>query len=162
MTRVFIGVGSNVEREKHVQAAFAELSLLGKKLRGSGVYECDPVGFDSHPFYNLVIELETELPLTEFSHLLRNIEIKWGREEQAKKYQDRTLDLDIILFGDMISETKPELPRSDIFKFPFVIQPLYDLCPELVVPGDGRTVEQIWQQMGGMENLSLVDFSFNY
>ena len=160
MTRTYIGVGSNVEREKHVKAAFQELSLLGCNLRASGVYECDPVGFDSNPFYNLVFELETALSLTEFSHFLRNIEMKWGREEHAQKYQDRTLDLDIVLFGDVISAKQPEIPRSDIFKYPFVIQPLNDLCPELVVPGDGRTIQQIWQQMDGIETLSLVDFSF--
>jgi 2-amino-4-hydroxy-6-hydroxymethyldihydropteridine diphosphokinase len=157
MTTAYIGVGSNIDREKHVQAAYAELASVATTLRSSRVYECAPVGFDSHPFYNLVFEVETELSLTEFSHFLRITEIKWGRDENAQKFQDRTLDLDIVLFGEVVSEASPQLPRSDIFKYPFVIQPLYELCPERVVPGDGRTVKQIWQQMDGYDTLSPVN-----
>ncbi len=157
MTTVYVGVGSNIEREKHIKAAFNALASVATRLRASTVYECDPVGFDSHPFYNLVLELETDLSLPAFSHFLRRTEIKWGREEQALKYQDRTLDLDIVLFGELVSDAHPQLPRSDIFKFPFVIQPLYELCPERIVPGDGRTIKQIWQQVGGYDTLSPVD-----
>jgi 2-amino-4-hydroxy-6-hydroxymethyldihydropteridine diphosphokinase len=60
--------------------------------------------------------------------------------------EPRTVDLDIILFGEQISQQTPELPRSDIFKYAFVLQPLLELCPQLVVPNDGRTIEQIAQQ----------------
>jgi 2-amino-4-hydroxy-6-hydroxymethyldihydropteridine diphosphokinase len=158
MTTVYVGVGSNVDREKHVKAAFTALSSVASELRSSRVYECDPVGFDSQPFYNLVFEVETDLSLVEFSHFLRETEITWGREKQAQKYQDRTLDLDILLFGDLVSTASPQIPRDDIFKYPFVIQPLYELCPERVVPGDGRTVQQIWGQMDGYDTLSPVDF----
>ncbi|HDY8200114.1 TPA: 2-amino-4-hydroxy-6-hydroxymethyldihydropteridine diphosphokinase, partial [Vibrio vulnificus] len=63
------------------------------------------------------------------------------------------------LFGECISSQKPELPRSDIFKYPFVIQPLYDLQPDLVIPGDGRTVEEIWQTARDLDTLKAVDFS---
>lgn len=160
MTTAYIGVGSNIDREKHVLAAYSELASVATGLRASRVYECDPVGFNSQPFYNLVVEVETELSLADFSQFLRSAERKWGRDENAQKYQDRTLDLDIVLFGDLVSQAAPQLPRSDIFKFPFVIQPLYELCPERVVPGDGRTIKQIWQQMDGYDTLSPVDISF--
>ncbi|EGR0749699.1 TPA: 2-amino-4-hydroxy-6-hydroxymethyldihydropteridine diphosphokinase [Vibrio vulnificus] len=159
MNTVYIGVGSNIEREKHARAAWQELSLLGEALQASPIYECAAVGFDSHAFFNFVIRLNTSMTLEELASQLRQIELKWGREENAAKYQDRTLDLDIVLFGDCISSQKPELPRSDIFKYPFVIQPLYDLQPDLVIPGDGRTVEEIWQTARDLDTLRAVDFS---
>ncbi|AXX60905.1 2-amino-4-hydroxy-6-hydroxymethyldihydropteridine diphosphokinase [Vibrio vulnificus] len=159
MNTVYIGVGSNIEREKHVRAAWQELTLLGEALQASPIYECAAVGFDSHAFFNFVIRLNTSMTLEELASQLRQIELRWGREENAAKYQDRTLDLDIVLFGECISSQKPELPRSDIFKYPFVIQPLYDLQPDLVIPGDGRTVEEIWQTARDLDTLKAVDFS---
>ncbi|EPR7134767.1 TPA: 2-amino-4-hydroxy-6-hydroxymethyldihydropteridine diphosphokinase [Vibrio vulnificus] len=159
MNTVYIGVGSNIEREKHARAAWQELTLLGEALQASPIYECAAVGFDSYAFFNFVIRLNTSMTLEELASQLRQIELRWGREENAAKYQDRTLDLDIVLFGECISSQKPELPRSDIFKYPFVIQPLYDLQPDLVIPGDGRTVEEIWQTARDLDTLKAVDFS---
>ncbi|MCU8405602.1 2-amino-4-hydroxy-6-hydroxymethyldihydropteridine diphosphokinase [Vibrio vulnificus] len=159
MNTVYVGVGSNIEREKHARAAWQELTLLGEALQASPIYECAAVGFDSHAFFNFVIRLNTSMTLEELASQLRQIELRWGREENAAKYQDRTLDLDIVLFGECISSQKPELPRSDIFKYPFVIQPLYDLQPDLVIPGDGRTVEEIWQTARDLDTLKAVDFS---
>ncbi|KAB0481071.1 2-amino-4-hydroxy-6-hydroxymethyldihydropteridine diphosphokinase [Vibrio sp. IB15] len=157
MTIAYVGVGTNIDRDKHARVAWKELQSLGTNLKCSKIYHCEPVGFDSHPFYNFVIELDTPLSLTEFSQELRKIEYKWGRAQDAHKLQDRNLDLDIVLFGDEISESAPELPRSDIYKYPFVTQPLYDLCPARVIPQDGRTVSEIWQKMQQLDSLSVVD-----
>ncbi len=139
--------------------AYRELQKLGDELLVSPIYECEPIGFSSQNFYNFVIALRTALSLEELSYKLREIEFKWGREENAQKYQDRTLDLDIVLFGECISTQKPELPRSDIFKYPFVTKPLFDLEPNLVIPGDGRTVADIWQLMQPVDSLTPVTFS---
>jgi 2-amino-4-hydroxy-6-hydroxymethyldihydropteridine diphosphokinase len=157
MTIAYVGVGSNVERDRHSRAAIEELSKLDSQLRVSTIYECGAVGFDSAPFYNFVVELRTGMTLTEFSRCLRSIEFRWGRRKDATKYQDRTLDLDIILFGEQVSDRDPELPRSDIYKYPFVIQPLYELAPELTVPGTTTTIKQLWQQTDGLGTLQAVD-----
>lgn len=159
MITVYIGVGTNIDREQHAKVAYNELQQLGEDLLVSPIYECEPIGFSSQNFYNFVITLRTALSLEEFSHRLREIEFKWGREENAQKYQDRTLDLDIVLFGELISTQKPELPRSDIYKYPFVTKPLYDLNPHLVIPGDGRTVADIWYAMQPVDSLKPVSFS---
>lgn len=161
MNTVYIGVGSNIEREKHVRAAWQELALLGEELHASPIYECAAVGFDSHAFFNFVVRLKTAMTLDDFSFQLRQIELKWGREENAAKYQDRTLDLDIVLYGDCVSENDPVLPRPDIYRYPFVIQPLYELCPQRVIAGDGRTVEQIWQQAQDLASLTPVPIWFS-
>ncbi|MFC1234684.1 2-amino-4-hydroxy-6-hydroxymethyldihydropteridine diphosphokinase [Vibrio sp. F74] len=160
MTIVYVGVGTNVDRIKHTHAAINELFLLDNQRKVSPIYECAPVGFDSSSFYNFVVELSTNKKLTDFSHELRKIELKWGRPEDAKKCQDRNLDLDILLFGDEVSPHSPTVPRDDIFKYPFVIQPLFDLVPELVIPSDGRRVKEIWQIMDHLESLTKVDFVY--
>jgi len=160
MVMAYVGVGTNIERVKHSRAAIDEMSNLGDHIRVSAVYESAPMGFNSGSFYNFVIELNTTQTLTEFSHALRNIEFKWGRSSNAQKYQDRSLDLDILLFGNEISARSPVVPREDIFKYPFVIQPLYDLVPDLVIPNDGRSVKKIWQKMDNFESLSIVDFVY--
>ncbi len=159
MITAYIGVGTNIDREQHAVVAYRELQKLGDELLVSPIYECEPIGFSSQNFYNFVIALRTALSLEELSYKLREIEFKWGREENAQKYQDRTLDLDIVLFGECISTQKPELPRSDIFKYPFVTKPLFDLEPDLVIPGDGRTVADIWQLMQPVDSLTPVTFS---
>ncbi|CAH8209790.1 2-amino-4-hydroxy-6-hydroxymethyldihydropteridine diphosphokinase [Vibrio aestuarianus] len=161
MITAYVGVGSNIDRHKHVEAAVRELSQIGDNLRISTIYECASVGFNSGAFYNLVVALDTTLTLSEFALQLRDIEHRWGRDLQAKKFQDRTLDLDIILFGEEVSAQDPELPRSDIFKYPFVIQPLYDLSPELIIPNDDRSVRQIWQQSINLGSLNSVEPWFN-
>lgn len=161
MITAYIGIGSNIDRRKHIQAAIEELRALGQDVRISTIFECEAVGFESHAFYNLVVEMKTELSLTDFSRQLRDIELKWGRAADAGKFEPRTVDLDIILFGDQVSSAKPELPRSDIFKYAFVLQPLMELCPQLVVPQDGRTIEQIWQQSDFSVALEPVAQWFN-
>ncbi|WP_122046562.1 2-amino-4-hydroxy-6-hydroxymethyldihydropteridine diphosphokinase [Vibrio atlanticus] len=159
MTIAYVGVGTNIDRDKHARVAWAELQSLGTNLKCSKIYHCEPVGFKSHSFYNFVVEIDTSLSLTEFSQHLREIEFKWGRPQDAHKLQDRKLDLDIVLFGEVVSESDPELPRSDIYKYPFVTQPLYDLCPARVIPQDGRTVSEIWQKMQQLDTLSVVDIT---
>lgn len=161
MITTYIGIGSNIERRKHIQAAVEELRELGSEVRLSTIFECEAVGFDSHAFYNLVVEMKTSLTLTDFSRQLRDIELKWGRAVDAGKFEPRTIDLDIILFGEHVSCDKPQLPRSDIFKYAFVLQPLMELCPQLVVPKDGRTIEQIWNQTSFSGALTAVPLWFN-
>lgn len=156
MITAYIGVGSNLEREKHIEAAIVELSHIGEELRLSPIYECEAVGFNGEAFYNLVVEMKTAMELTDFSRALRKIELRWGRKEDAAKFEPRTLDLDIILFGEHVSRHKPQIPRDDIYQYAFVIQPLYELCPNLVVPNDGQTIAQIHQKAGHIESLKIV------
>lgn len=156
MTSVYVGIGSNIDKHKHIEVAVDELSGLGQFIRQSTIYESPSLGFRGAPFFNLIVEIQTSLTLEVFAKFLRDIEIRWGRALEAQKYQDRTLDLDIILFGDMIRDSSPQLPRKDIYHYPFVIQPLYELSPDLVIPGDGRTVRDIWLQAEHLDVLRAV------
>ncbi|MGC9422705.1 2-amino-4-hydroxy-6-hydroxymethyldihydropteridine diphosphokinase [Vibrio sp.] len=161
MITCYIGIGSNIERRKHIEAACRALTQLGERLRLSTIYQCESLGFDSHPFYNLVVELQTALPLTTLAEKLRAIEHGYGRALDAQKFQDRTLDLDLILYGDAISDQSPKIPRPDIYYYPFVIQPLYELCPQLSIPGDEQTVEQIWLKAANLACLTPVPLWFS-
>ncbi|GEA60364.1 2-amino-4-hydroxy-6-hydroxymethyldihydropteridine diphosphokinase [Vibrio comitans] len=165
MTQTYLGIGTNIERDKHAQAAIIELQRLGVNLQVSTIYRCPATGFDGAEFYNFVVGMDTNLALPEFSRRLRALEVAYGRPENAVKQQDRTLDIDILLFGEEVSQQSPQLPRRDIFKFNFVLQPLYELCPERIVPCDGRSVGQIWEQefqsIGGMSNLTATSLNLS-
>ncbi|WP_415720125.1 2-amino-4-hydroxy-6-hydroxymethyldihydropteridine diphosphokinase [Photobacterium ganghwense] len=145
MTTVYISLGSNIEREYHIQAAIAELQKLGADFQVSTVFEAEPVGFSGPNFYNCVVAMKTSLSLDKLHQTLKQLEIKYGRSPEAAKYQSRTLDLDLLMYGDTIQQSQPILPRTDIFRFAFVLQPLAELNPELTIPGDGRTIAQLWQ-----------------
>ena len=157
MITTYISVGSNIEREKHIVAALEELTQLGSRLRASRVFEAEPVGFEGSNFFNLVIELETSLSLPLLAKRLREIELKWGRKPDAKKNEDRTLDLDILLYGEQVSIDAPVLPRQDIYKFAFALWPMAELCPEKKIPGDGRTFSQLWHSFNHTQSLWPVE-----
>ncbi|WP_064605957.1 2-amino-4-hydroxy-6-hydroxymethyldihydropteridine diphosphokinase [Photobacterium sp. J15] len=144
MTTVYISIGSNIEREYHIRAAVTELKTLGTGIEVSRIFEAEPVGFSGPNFYNCVLAMETALPLEHLQQNLKQLELSYGRAPDAQKNQSRTLDLDILLYGDLVQDCAPQLPRSDLYKFAFVLLPMMELCPELEIPGDGRTVSQLW------------------
>ena len=162
MITTYIGIGSNISPEKNVKIAIDELHQLGEVTKVSTVYEAEPVGFSGHNFFNLVVELKVYHSLSELGALLRAIEIKWGREVNAKKNQDRTLDLDILLYGDLVSESDPKLPREDLFKFAFAILPMVELNPDLIIPNTQRTISEIWAEFPYSQSLkpALLNLTF--
>ncbi|MGR6832423.1 2-amino-4-hydroxy-6-hydroxymethyldihydropteridine diphosphokinase [Aliivibrio wodanis] len=162
MITTYIGVGSNIAPEKHVKAAIDELKALGDVTNISTVYEAEPVGFSSNNFFNLVVELKVTHSLTELGARLREIEIKWGREPSAQKNQDRTLDLDILLYGDVVSESDPTLPREDLFKFAFAILPMVELNPDLIIPSTQRTISEIWAEFSYSQSLKPVVLNLTF
>lgn len=157
MIFAYVGIGSNIDRHKHIEAAIDALRKVDPTLRLSSIYESSAIGFTGNPFFNLVVEIKSSLTLEAFSEQLRSIEFQLGRPKNAKKLQDRTIDLDLVLFGDHVNHQSPTIPREDIYKYPFVIQPLYELCPELIIPKDGRSVRQIWQLADSKETLTKVE-----
>jgi 2-amino-4-hydroxy-6-hydroxymethyldihydropteridine diphosphokinase len=161
MITAYVSIGSNVDKYLHTELAIKALIELDLTARFSTIYESAAFGFHGDSFFNLIAEVKTTETLDAFARTLRDIEFRLGRTLNAKKKQDRTVDLDIILFGDCISEEVVKVPRQDIYDYPFVIQPLYELCPDLVIPGDGRTVGQIWQRFNSFVGLTKVELWFN-
>ncbi|MGY3861554.1 2-amino-4-hydroxy-6-hydroxymethyldihydropteridine diphosphokinase [Aeromonas lacus] len=145
MTTIYISLGSNIERERHIRAGLDALHAEFGELRVSRVFESEAVGFNGRPFYNLVAAAETDLPLVAVCQLLREMEFAHGREPDAKKFAPRTLDLDLLLYGDLVCETPLVLPRGEILTNAFVLWPLAELAPRLRHPIDGRTMDELWE-----------------
>ena len=114
MARVYVSIGSNIDREQNIDAALRELTADYGELEQSSVYESDAVGFDSTPFYNLVVGFRTAYAPRAVQERLHAIENRQGRLRTAE-LSARTLDLDLLLYDDLVmSEGKLVLPRHDI------------------------------------------------
>ncbi len=146
MTRVFVSVGSNIDRQKHVQAALNELKSHFGQLSCSSVYETEAVGFAGDDFFNMVVAFDTDLAPEVVNETLKDIEQAHGRQRGEKKFAARTLDLDLLLYGGAVLE-RPGLhvPRDEIEHYAFVLQPLAEMAPELVYPGRSQSFEAMWQ-----------------
>jgi 2-amino-4-hydroxy-6-hydroxymethyldihydropteridine diphosphokinase len=145
MTQVFLGIGSNVNKEKNVHAGLNELRSRYDELQISPVYESKAFGFEGDDFYNLVVGFKTECAVEEIETQLKEIEYQFGRQRNVTRYSPRTLDIDLLLYGDLVSESH-ELPRVDIVKYAFVLKPLSDLAPDLVHPVNGETMIALWNK----------------
>ena len=145
MTEVFVGIGSNVEPEQHVRMAVALLRERFGKLRLSPVYRNRAVGFEGQDFLNLVAAFDTLLGVTESGTALDEIEVRCGRQRGAARFAPRSLDLDLLLYGDELSE-QPPLPRPEILRYDFVLKPLADLAPSRQHPVTGRSYAEHWAE----------------
>jgi 2-amino-4-hydroxy-6-hydroxymethyldihydropteridine diphosphokinase len=145
LTVAFIGLGSNLgDREENVRAALERLSELGP-LRASTVRETDPVGLTEQPmFLNAVAEVRTDLPARELLASLLAIERDLGRDRTVEqRWGPRTIDLDLLLYGgDVIDEPGLTVPHPRLAERLFVLEPLHELAPDLVLP-DGRRIKDL-------------------
>jgi 2-amino-4-hydroxy-6-hydroxymethyldihydropteridine diphosphokinase len=131
MTRVYLSLGSNIDREHNIRSGLDALARHFGEVRLSPVYESAAVGFDGEPFLNLVAAVDTELTVAELATLLRGIEANHGRTRGEKKFASRTLDIDILTWGDAVGMVEGvELPRDEILKHAFVLRPLADIAPD--------------------------------
>lgn len=146
MPRVYLGLGSNIEREQHIRAALKALEDAFGLLLISPVYESESVGFAGSNFFNLVVGVDTDLPVGELSALLRGIEDANGRVRSGPKFAPRTLDIDILTYGNACGEIDGvQLPRDEILRNAFVLRPLADIAPNDRHPETVRTFLDHWE-----------------
>lgn len=141
-----IALGSNIHPEKHLPAAVRELAGLGTDLAASGVWESAPVGFLDQPnFCNAVISLQTSLAPLEIRARLRQIEERLGRvRDPLNKNGPRTIDLDLILYGDLvIDEDGLVVPDPELPSRPFLAVPAAEVAPQMVFPLTGEPLPRI-------------------
>lgn len=162
MTRVYLGVGSNIDREAHLCIGLDNLEAeFG--LRGvSSVYESAALGFDGPAFYNLAVELEVDIALGPLARFLRQMEYRMGRPRDASRFSSRTLDLDILCFGDSHGMVDGiALPRAEILENAYVLAPLAELAPAVILPGGEESFADLWQRLsGGMQSVQKVEFAW--
>ena len=147
MPRIWVSLGSNIDREANIRAAVSELSrLLGDGIV-SPVYETDAEGFEGPAFYNLVTGYETDRPPAELIALFRELEERLGRKRSNARFDSRTIDIDLLTWGDMVAEvSSKQLPRDDIADYAFVLKPLSDLAPDEDHPALHKSYRQMWEE----------------
>jgi 2-amino-4-hydroxy-6-hydroxymethyldihydropteridine diphosphokinase len=146
MARIYISIGSNIEAEKHLRRAVAELTQLYGKLQLSSVYESEAVGFDGDNFLNMVVGLDTEEDVHQVVQTLRQIEDRHGRVRSGPRFSARTMDLDLLLYDALVlKENGFELPREEITQNAFVLWPLAEIAPDLIHPSEHQSMATLWQ-----------------
>jgi 2-amino-4-hydroxy-6-hydroxymethyldihydropteridine diphosphokinase len=144
--RVFVAAGSNVEPEKHLERAAAQIVHSWPDARFSRAYRNAAVGFEGPEFINLVVGFTTAQPLDAVLTRLRAIETQCGRPRYAPKWASRTMDLDVLLFGDLVEKTSEyTLPRPDLLKRPYMLGPLAEIAPDVSHPTAGQTIGELWR-----------------
>ena len=142
MPRAYVGLGSNMgDRERllwgavHMLAFNAEIDVVAV----SSIRETDPVGIvDQPPFLNGVVAIDTELGPRALLDLLLSIELELGRTRAGPRFGPRTIDLDLLLYGDdVVDEPGLTVPHPRLHERRFALEPLAELDPELVVPEKG-------------------------
>jgi 2-amino-4-hydroxy-6-hydroxymethyldihydropteridine diphosphokinase len=145
VTQVYLGIGSNIDRETSIRHGLTGLESCYGELQVSPIYESEAYGFDGDDFYNLVVGFETNLEIEEIEMQLKEIETQSGRKKGESSYCPRTLDIDLLLYGDLVSE-KHDLPRADVVEYAFVLKPLYDIAPKLIHPVEKKSIKTLWQE----------------
>jgi 2-amino-4-hydroxy-6-hydroxymethyldihydropteridine diphosphokinase len=152
MNRTFLSLGSNLgDRSRNLRKGIGLLEqLAGKPGALSSVYETEPWGCDSDlNFYNQVIELFTSLRPLSLLETIHRIEKRCGRDRSAARYAPRTLDIDILFYGDSVIEF-PELvvPHPNLQERQFVLVPLAEIAPQMVHPVFNKDMAQLLKACG--------------
>ncbi len=144
--RLWLSLGSNIERERSLRAALRALRERFGELVVSPVYESEAVGFDGEPFHNLVVGIDSDLPLGELNDWMHALEAANGRIRGKQRFAARTLDVDILTWGQALGEFDGvHVPRDEILKYAFVLGPLADVAPHERHPLNGRTYASLWR-----------------
>jgi 2-amino-4-hydroxy-6-hydroxymethyldihydropteridine diphosphokinase len=147
VARVYVSIGSNIDRQRNIQGAIAALEQAFGALQQSRTYESRAVGFDGDPFYNLVVGFDTEQTPQQVAEVLNGIEDAHGRDRSGGKFSSRTLDLDLLLYDALIlDEPGLRLPRREILEYAFVLKPLAEIAGEMRHPVTGFSFAALWDQ----------------
>lgn len=168
LTAAGLSLGSNIEPERHLAAALAALRARFGAIRVSAVYRNRAVGFDGPDFLNAAVVIDSDLDAHTLDDWLHALEDAHGRDRSGPRFSSRTLDVDLVLFGDLVldgSERPPtargrvlRLPRPDLH-LPFVLRPLAEIAPDMVDPASGLRLAELWagsaDRGDGMEAVTL-------
>lgn len=147
MPVVYLSLGSNIQREQNIRSGVASLRQHFPSLQLSPVYESEAVGFDGEAFFNLVARIDTDMNPGALANCLRDIETAHGRVRTGKKFSSRTLDIDVLTYGDYTGEHEGMvLPRDEILRFAFVLRPLADLAPDELHPVANKTYAALLEE----------------
>ena len=145
MTTIYLGIGSNIDPRNNLIHAISELEKRFGELEKSSVYRSKAFGFEGDDFLNMVVALGSELTPIEIHSQLEEIQHAAGRDHEARGHSSRTLDIDLLLYDDLVAEEPPiRLPRPDVLRFSFVLGPLAEIAPELRHPETHQSYQDHW------------------
>lgn len=142
--KVFIDIGSNINREENIQSCVNQLRKDFPSIVFSKAYESKSLGFEGDNFINITAGFETDLSYPDLKFHLKNIENKHARERiRDSKFISRTLDVDVVLYGNQILQPEYDVPRSEILKYPFVLFPLAEIAPNVIHPEQKKAISEL-------------------
>lgn len=159
--KIWVSIGSNIDQEAMVCAAIRDLKRAFGELIASPVYETPAEGFQGDDFYNLVVGFHTKLPFAELHAKLRAIEDTNGRIRGAEKFSARTLDIDVLTYGDVVADfSGRSIPNKEILKYAYVLKPLVDVAADELHPEIEVSYQTLWEQFeGDKTHLRLIKVS---
>ena len=162
MAKVYISIGSNIDKDTSIRKGVADMQTLFGELEFSSVYQSEAVGFEGDDFYNLVAAFDTEIDVHTISRQLHEIEDNNGRDRSGPRFSSRTLDLDLLVYDDLITEEDGlEVPRGEILENAFVLWPLAEIAPDLKHPVTHKTYAEHWAEFDkDKEKLYPVEFQW--
>ena len=143
MAQVFLGLGSNIDAESNLHHAIEALRARYGELQVSPVYSSPALGFEGDDFLNLVVGLTTDESPTKLVDFFEYLHEQAGRVRGGDKYVPRSLDIDLLLYDDVVN-AELRLPRRDVLEHSFVLRPLAELAPDLAHPVTGSTMREHW------------------
>lgn len=145
MVDVYVAAGSNIQPGPRLRQALALLRQAFGELAVSPAYRNAAYGFTGEDFVNLAIGFKTLAGVREVMAQLQAIELACGRPREAPKWAPRAMDLDIVLYGDLVcAEPGLTLPRPDLVRRAYMLKPMVDIAPDLEHPTLRRTLRQLW------------------
>lgn len=143
--KAYLGLGSNIDARRNITSAIDALKKQFGEVDLSPVYRCPAVGFEGDDFINLVAGIETRMTPLELDAFLHELENAHGRDRSAPRWSSRTLDIDVLLYGDLwLISPALELPRKEILTTAHVLKPLAELAPDLLHPVERKSIAELW------------------
>jgi len=147
MSTIYLGLGSNISAEDNLSRAIRRLRQRYGELEASAVYRSKALGFEGDDFLNLVVRLRSEDSVEQICEEIERLHNLAGRVRGSDKWAPRPLDIDLLLYNDLILDEPPvRVPRCDILDYSFVLRPLAEIAPNLVHPVTGKTMLAHWQE----------------
>jgi 2-amino-4-hydroxy-6-hydroxymethyldihydropteridine diphosphokinase len=147
LSEVYVAAGSNVEPVVNLRRALAVLRAHYPGLRHSRAWRNPAVGFEGDDFVNLVVGFATDESPHRVLERLHEAEAACGRSRGAPRWAPRSMDLDMLLYGDRLSdEPGLRLPRPDLLLRAYMLRPMAELAPELRHPTLGVTMRELWER----------------
>ncbi|GHE39301.1 2-amino-4-hydroxy-6-hydroxymethyldihydropteridine diphosphokinase [Vulcaniibacterium thermophilum] len=146
MAKAYLSLGSNLEPERHLREAIRALRARFGEVVVSPVYRTRAVGFDGPDFLNAAALIDSDLDPYALDRWLHDLEDAHGRDRSGPRFGNRTLDVDLVLYGNLTLQGpgRLQIPRPEL-QHAFVLRPLAEIAPDAVVPGVERTLAELWE-----------------